>query len=90
MSKPDSKQKPVEACYWIIGAKRAPAQTPAVAIDLHDKDGAVIGETHTIRMRPHDRGIAARKLARAYARKHGIMAANVSYDRDSSQYFENC
>lgn len=79
-----------QVSYWIVGAARAPGQSPAVAIDLHNDDGDLVGQTHTIGMGPHDRGKRARSLAVAYARKHGIPAKAVHYDSDSTEAFKDC
>ena len=81
--------EPIHVCYWIIGAANK-NQAPAVALDLHNELGELIGQTQTWRLPKTHFRRAARAKAMAYARKHGISSRYVAYDPDSTECFAQC
>lgn len=81
-------RKPVQASFWLIGAK---THSPAVAIDLLDSDANLvrpdgIDESYTESLRDSDLE-HARRIAETYASKHGVEPTRVIYDSDSTEFY---
>lgn len=89
MVKKDEMAKATTACYWIIGSDNI-IQNPAVAVDLHDATGALIGETYSRNLFSNNPKAEAREIAEHYAKRNGVNHFFVHYDADSTESFAAC
>jgi hypothetical protein len=77
------------ACFWIIGRDNA-EQSPAVAVDLHKENGALVGvETFTAHLAKASIADAG-NIACEYAAQYGVPAHAVTFDADSTDAFATC
>jgi hypothetical protein len=76
----------MRACYWLVGMRQKTFPV-AVAVDLHTDDGELIGETWAQDLKPGQGNVAAYAIARSYAAKHGVPHSQLSYDKDSTEFF---
>jgi hypothetical protein len=80
--------KATQVSYWIIGLSNK-SQSPAVAADVLDAISSVLlSDSHTLTNRETLRA-DARAWAVQMAQRHGVSAAQVFYDDDSTQCFKN-